>query len=213
MPTNPPPVIEADLALITQRLVHSGVGRTAEVTFAFRNDAGANAQTVINGFQTIFNGHITPLFDTNVTAEPPYVALGQGDITPSVAVATGASAVGARTILSLPSAVALLAKKTTGLGGKRNRGRTYFPWMLATADITESGQIIAPTIATVQNELDDVLTASTAAQLQMVIANKILAPSPIGHDPYVESIDAGPNVTQWTCESFVATQRRRQPRG
>ena len=87
----------------------------------------------------------------------------------------------------------------TGLIGRANRGRTYLPAMLETAQ--SGGTLTAGAIATVQNfannamTLHDVITG-LITQFQMVIWHTTLADSP--------------DVTSGLVRNLMATQRRRR---
>lgn len=212
MPAHPPPTIASGLGLITQRLHHSGVGRAAELTFAIHDTSPVGAQNIANDFQANFNGDFAAIFDSQVVFEKPFVSLGTGSSTPIQAIAAGAAGAGTRSIVSLSPQIAALVKKSTTLGGKKNRGRSYFPWVLATADVTEGGDLVAGTVTTLQSAMDAFLGHLAAAPIPMVIANKVLAVVTPPAKPYVTAINLGPLVSSFTVEAKIATQRRRMPR-
>lgn len=205
-------MIQNNLALFTQPLTHSGVGRQAVLTFASNVAGGLTAQQAVDAFFVAFKARFTARFDTNVTLEKPSVNLGVGSTTPFQAVAAGATAVGTNSIVSLSPQICMLARKRSAVGGRKNRGRTYFPWTMATADVTEGGNIIAATVTAQQAALTGFLADLAAANIAMVIANKVLSPGINPGSFYVSAIDTGPTVTSYICESIIATQRRRLPR-
>lgn len=210
MPLNPPPTIEDKLGLITQPLQRTDSSVVAEVTFAIFAAVGgslAAAQDAIDDFQGDFVTMYQPLADTDVQILPPVIRLGDGSTTPFEAVGAAATVNGSNATAMSPPQVCALVKKTSGVGGRKNRGRTYYPYMLQTNAINETGTISAGTIAAFQASLNTFVTALTADGIPMVIANKTFnTPLPPHH---VTAITAGPTVTGYQLEPLVATQRRR----
>ncbi len=213
MALHPAPTIANHLALVTQRLLNSGSSRPAELTFAFGNDAGASPLTFINHFQTAFNTRFQPEFSTSVTIEKPFVTIGDGTNVPAQAIATGAAVAGTYANAMPPSQVAVLVKKGSGLGGRKNRGRTYFPWFIAESDVDNVGHITGGVVTTLQALMTGFIGDMGATYgTPMVISNKTLAIDIVTGKPYVTAITRGPLVTSYTVEDIVATQRRRLSR-
>jgi hypothetical protein len=209
MPLHPPPTIELNLALITQPLQRNDNERQALVTFALDNPGSLTALAVVNAFQTAFNGQVSPNFDTDVTVLPPTIKLGDGTAVPGEAVASGASVVGTQANKVLPSNCAMIAKKTTGFGGKKNRGRTYYPWIVDETAVDENGILGGTTVTAFTELFTDLLEDLATATVPMVIANKTLAVPPLPAKPYVTAITRGHTVSAYVCEPLIATQRRR----
>lgn len=209
MPLHPAPTIDNHLALITQRLTHALAPRQAELTIAFHAEAAITAQFAVDSFQSVFNARFGPQLDSNVVIEKPLVNLGDGTNVPHQAVGAGAAGAGSNAVVSPPPQVSYLAAKHTALGGRKNRGRTFFPWMSSINEIAESGQLSPAFIAGFQPRLNGALVDWTALSMVMVIANKTLATDPITGKRYVTAITMGPEVTTWLAESLVGTQRRR----
>lgn len=210
MPLNPPPTIGSGLCLINQGLIRSDMSRAAEVTFAVlasSTPSVANAQTAVNSFQTVFNSVLGPGFDSEVTILKPTIKMGDGSTTPFEAVATGATIVGGTDGVFSPPNVALLVKKTTGVGGRKNRGRTYFPFFLPNADVLENGTVGAAALASLNSALFSFLGDLATDNIPMVIANRTFNTPVRPH--YVTAISAGPHVTNFVGEPLVGTQRRR----
>lgn len=214
MPLNPPPTIQNGLCLITQRMLRSDMARAAQVDFAFSTavvTSPANALIIVNKFQTIFNAEFQATFDTQVSIQPPSVRMGDGTVVPTEATATGAAVNGLDANTFVPPNVAVLVKKLTPFGGKRNRGRVYFPFFVATSDVSENGTIAPAAVAFIQGTMAAFLAGMASAVIPpatpMVIANKTInhAVTP----PAVTAITTGPQVTGMLTESLVATQRRR----
>jgi hypothetical protein len=212
MPQHPAPIIANHLGLISQRLQHSAMTRAAECTFAYVNNAGASPQDLIDAFQGFFNAWIVPELDSNVTAEKPFLRLGDGTNVPHEAIASGSTAIGARSATALPPAVSVVVQRRTNLGGKSNRGRFYIPWALQQSEVIESGQITSGRVTQIQTAVDGFLAAGAAAQVDMVIPNNVLAIDADTGKKYVTAVNHSVNVTTVVTESFVGTQRRRQQR-
>jgi hypothetical protein len=213
MPLNPPPVIEDQLGLVSQLLKRSDMSRPAEVTFALNCLDGhgfAIAQDVIDDFQANFNTNLKPLFDTEVTLEPPTIRLGDGTDTPAIATAAGAAVAGTNAGTMVNPAGAVLLKKTTGLGGRHNRGRTYFPFCIDNTLISENGTLDPALVASFNAQALLFLNQLTTDNSPMVIANKTFNTPLPPH--FVTLISASSLVVSWKTESLVATQRRRLDR-
>lgn len=213
MPLNPPPTIETGLALIVQAMQRSDMSRAAEVTFAL-NVAGVPdatvAQDAVDDFQANFNATWLAVLDNQVTVGKPTIKLGDGSTTPFEAVAAGAIALGGAAGTKLPPNVALLVKKSTGLGGRANHGRTYFPFVLENPQVNENGTIVGASQAALQTVADAFLAQLTADGEPMCIAHKQFnVPLP---PHFVTHITTGPLVTSYTVEQLIATQRRRLAR-
>lgn len=212
MALNPPPVISLNLGLIIQPLRHSSVGRTAIVTAAVNNTGGQTALQVVNHWQTRFNADLAPFLDSNCTVEQPTINLGDGTDTPHQAIATGATVVGTIVNTMPPPQIAVLIKKSTGFGGKSNRGRMYMPWFTDELDLDEAGNIASTPLASKQTNATAFLGHLVTDSIPMVISNKLFAfPAPPAK-PYVTHINMGDPVIALTVEGVVATQRRRLPR-
>jgi hypothetical protein len=210
MPLNPPPTIQANLGLIVQPLKRSDQSRTAELTFAVDVIAGAsaaNAQDAIDDFQANFNTQWQAGIDTDVTILQPTIKLGDGSTVPYEATAAGAPVNGLDAADKLPPNVAALFKKTTGFGGRFNHGRTYFPFLLEVAGVSENGTVSAGVLAAFNPVAANFLAQLNTDGTAMVIAHKTFnAPLPPHH---VTAITMGNPVLSYVMESLIATQRRR----
>lgn len=115
---------------------------------------------------------------------------------------TGTTAVGlAGTHIGSGSSpnTAYLVKKNTALGGRRNRGRFYIPGV-DEDKVDPSGSITPAWVATVQGVVDDFYDAFGAATVLPVVLHERV-PGPTQPAPT--------DITSFTLESTVATQRRR----
>jgi hypothetical protein len=210
MPLNPPPTIETGLGLVVQGLKRSDQSRTAELTFSL-NVAGipdaSVAQDAIDDFQTAFTAALALYLDTDVTIEKPSIKLGDGSTTPFEAIGAAAVSAGGDATAKVPPNVAVLVQKRTGLGGRKNHGRSYWPFLAGVAQVSENGTIDPVTVAALDVQMEAFLGQLNTDGNPMVISHKTYnVPLP---PHYVTAITTGPLVTSYTTESLVATQRRR----
>lgn len=95
----------------------------------------------------------------------------------------------------LPANVACLVRKTTGLGGRKGRGRMYVPWFLPDEAVSERGEIDITSLGVRQDDVAALLLALDSNGVPMVLLhNDSTTPSP---------------VLALTVDGVVATQRRR----
>jgi hypothetical protein len=210
VPLHPPPNIADGLGLITQQLQRTDSSVISEVTFALAVGAPgtlAKAQDAVDDFQAAFVAMYAPLADTACQILPATIRLGDGSNAPFEAVAAGATTNGSNSSAMAPPQVACLVKKSTGVAGRKNRGRTYFPYMLQTTAINETGTISSGTLTAFQASLDTFMSTLGTDSQPMVIANKVFNTPLPPH--YVTDINQGPGVTSYKVEPLVATQRRR----
>lgn len=186
------------------------MSRPAELTFGLFTDEAltiATAQDMADDFQASFNTRWGPLFDSEVSIIPPTVKLGDGSTTPFLAVAAGAGIVGGTGDAFVPPNVAVLLKKTTGVGGRKNRGRTFWPFILKQSNCSENGTVAPAAVTQYTNTAALWLADLLADHQPMVITNKTFNTPLPPH--FVTHLSAGPTVTAYSSETLVATQRRR----
>lgn len=210
MPLNPPPTIELGLGLLVQPLQRSDQSRAAELTFSL-NVAGTPspsvAQSAVNAFYTAFTAVYASSIDTDVTILPPSIKLGDGSTTPYEAVSTNTVINGGDAALKMPPNVALLIRKNSGLGGRKNHGRTYVPFILQQAGVNENGTLAAGIVSGFDAINATFLGDLTTAGIPMVISHKVFNVPLAPH--YVTHVATGPLVTTYKTEALIATQRRR----
>lgn len=106
--------------------------------------------------------------------------------------------VGGATAAVLPQNSAILVRKVTGVSGRMNRGRAYFPpGRLAEVDVSATGMIDPADITVIQGELDnlyDDLVADTSIDALVVLHT---------------TLDTPTVVTALQLQPQIATQRRR----
>lgn len=131
--------------------------------------------------------------DNSFRAGPVQLSIGtpSGDLT----VEGANSAVGVRSDEMEAPNVALLIQKRTALGGRQNRGRFFWPFMLSQDDLSETGNLSGTALSDTQDEADAFLAALDAAEVPMVLF----------HRGSSDTTD----VNQLLVEPRAATQRRR----
>lgn len=131
-------------------------------------------------------------------------------------VETAASTVGGNTTTSLSPNTAYLATKVTPVGGRRGRGRLYFPGVADTA-ANDSGVISAGYIALLQPLLDNILSGLTTAGCPMVVLHSpattwVLVNGQPRRQPVAGSLPVPSEVLSLPLAARAATQRRRMRR-
>lgn len=97
---------------------------------------------------------------------------------------------------ALPINCAVLVSKRTGVGGRRGRGRMYWPiTSIAESGVDAGGAILAAHRTTVQTRWDNFLTQVATDDLRLLVH----------HDNGA----AGTPITDLIVEGTIATQRRR----
>lgn len=104
---------------------------------------------------------------------------------------------------SPPINTSLLVQKLTGVAGRRNKGRAYWPSMgVAEADVDTLGQITSTRVGLLQTQWDTLMTGFTGSDFTPYMlhggtkANPTVAPLPT-------------RIIRFLMEPLVATQRRR----
>lgn len=121
--------------------------------------------------------------------------LSSGWVSIEVGVAVGGTAV----LAPLPNNCAVLVRKRTDLGGRRNRGRMYFPpFMIGEGDVNQNGRIDAADVTAFQAVCTDLFDTLVSNNLQPVV--------------WHENGGAGTQVTSFLVQPVIATQRTRMRR-
>src|ERR1043165_5530579 len=138
----PDPTYANDLVLCNTFIAHSGLARMAEVTYAI-DDAtrNASAQQWADDAQSLFADNLKSRLDTDASIVKTLTLKGDGTSTFTTGESTAAPTNGTGAFSSVPANTAILVKKVTGVGGRRNRGRCYFPGISTKARAVETGKI------------------------------------------------------------------------
>jgi len=111
-----------------------------------------------------------------------------------------------------PPNVAVLVHKITAHGGRRGKGRLYFPWAVAEPATTEAGTIGTSQLASFQSAMNAFRTKLSTESVPMQVlhnAKKIGGAGTIGDPAIYESVPAPYPVTALAADALVGTQRRR----
>lgn len=171
-------------------------GTYGVVTFGVRPGPGSEPAVIAEEVWDVYVDTMHDRLEQDFVAGPIQVTLGtaSGDLT-----AEGTSlAAGPRSDEMEAPAVAMLIKKNTGLGGRQNRGRNFWPFMLSQDDLTETGDLSPVALADSQTAAFGFLSGLSAAGVPMVLLHR-------------GSSDAT-DVTSYIVDGRAATQRRRQRR-
>lgn len=210
MPLNPPPTIQSGLALVTQKIQRTDSSVVSQVVYAVTTGATpsvAEAQNVADAVFARWKTAYDPGAATEAVSQPCFVRLGDGSTQPYEAIASTAAGVGAKTDAMPPPQIAVLIKKSTGVGGRQNRGRMYLPYSLQEDGVNETGTILGSLLTTLQTAWTAFLAGLQSDGYGMVLANRHFNTPLPPH--YVTSVTGSGDVTSLTVEQLCATQRRR----
>jgi hypothetical protein len=209
-----PPIYANDLVLITHYFKLDGFPREAAVTYAF-NDKTQNASAQVwaearfNHFQQYLGGRL----DSNAQQMRVRTIKGNGTAAYESGESPYGPSRGTAAVSSLPPNCAQLVRKLTGLGGRKNRGRFYWPWFLNEGSVDEAGSVDAAWTTGTQTAFDAWFTqGNVTGDGRMVIANKVYGVDPVTGKPVVTAVNIGPEVTSLVVDNRIATQRRRLDR-
>lgn len=173
------------------------VGAAAEtygvVTFGVDQAIDMDGLEVAEAVWEAFEGSMLSRLDSSFTAGPVQVSIGTsaGDLSSEGT----SSALGPRNDQVEAPNVAMLIQKRTALGGRKNRGRNFWPFMLSQDDVTEFGALSSVARADSQDAADAFLGALATNSVPMVLFHS---------DESVPTL-----VTALVVEGRAATQRRR----
>jgi len=175
--------------------------RSAAITFGVDvSGATGTQQAQCDQILDAFLTSLGTIIDSSVTIGPVHMSFGQ-DGAEAVAAQGANTGVGGRALVSTPPQVAVLVKKTTALGGRRNRGRFYLPWAVASGSIGETGTLVGTEVTSLQTKatlLKTTLAAGPSSK-PMVLLHQVGSTTPT-------------LVTALTVDARGATQRRRTGR-
>lgn len=169
------------------------------ITWAYDGD-GADYETPqdeVDGVQANFATLWGSSLPNDCTIGPAVMRVGQDGGEPIIAYASGTTT-GTSTAEFTTQNVAFLIQKRSQFGGRRNRGRCYFPGVTE-ASVNEVGVITPTQLASWQSIANDWLTSYNDPEAgfgQMVILHSSAPSTPTP-------------VVSLTVSNMVATQRRR----
>ena len=200
-------VIPVDFAQATLNLRHADAGRDCSVVLGL-SAVGATAAEVFETVETAWFAELAPHTDSQVTLDTVSVRIGPSTGSePGLSVTFDSGAAGTDGGTSLPSNTALLVRKYSVFGGRANRGRNYWPFMVESAEADELGVITSLTVTSLQTAFTDFFGLLGSGNG----ATTALCPAVILHDENSPVSDPR-TVTAVSVDSLLATQRRRMRR-
>lgn len=164
----------------------------------------------LSGLATSYEQAASDFYDawsSNVLARQPSsltltkaeLRVGQDGGDPIVYTETG-TAVGTGADTYLPQNCAVLVQKRTALGGRRNRGRMYVPYLAAEAAVDSVGTISTVELAAFQSSFNGVLL-----DLQAIGSGPVV----LHENPSVGVPPVPTPITSLVVDARIATQRQR----
>ena len=173
----------------------------AEVTCGFAIEVGGPILPVdiANAFITEWNTTIRTVQHSNVTLDSVYVKTG-----PNATGSDGAKPAGLNGAIGgdcAPANLAILVRKVTATGGKRGRGRMYWPGV-PEAYIDSAGVLGAGVLAAWQTQASAFLAAMDGWNLPLCLL----------HSPGISIPPAPTDIVALTVQGTAGTQRQRMRR-
>lgn len=208
------PTYENDLVLLTTFLKHDLMTREAAVTYALNdNTANQSAQVWADSAQIFFCDNWKAQIDTGARVMRTTAIKGDGTSTFTTGLSTDPPTRGLNAMSSTTPNCAILLRKNTAVGGRRNRGRIYLPFMINEGEVDEAGSLSAGVIGDINTDAAAWLSdLESGGDQEFVIANRFYDAPWDNPSRHLVSVNIGEHVTSLTCESVIATQRRRMPR-
>lgn len=191
--------IPPGFALIDMAFRHGSYQRDAHVTYGV--GINGNPEEVAIGALNVWLATMNTLLDSTVTVREVTATIGQDGGEPLIQQVTS-TIPGGTSGEATPPALALLITKRSGLGGRRNTGRSFLPWFNRENAVSETGLIPTQNMTAYQTAATAWLLEHEEAELPMVIL----------HRTGITAIPAPTPVTALVVSNVISTQRRRQVR-
>ncbi len=188
-------MIPVNYAQVTLHFQGAAVPNGADVVFGVQNAAGgmtaAQIATFVDG--DVVSAGLLGRFSTSLELSNIHVKLGpdiSGPFTDKGVSRSGGSAGDANPVS------ALLVTKETASGGRKNRGRSFYPGLIE-ADVAQGGVLTSTALTAFQTIMTAWLDALTADGIPMVIL----------HDD--GGVTAPTVVTNYSVQALTGIQKRR----
>lgn len=165
----------------------------AQVTFGIENPNHEPPSVLIENMGSVYNQWIRPHASNQTTMSGILVKCGPNDTGASAEQAYGST--GLKIAGDILPNVALLVRKQTLLGGRKGRGRNYWP-ILGESNIENGGGVLAGFRTEMQDAMDSFLAAMLDPEHGMFLLH---------NDPGM----APSRVVKLNVDGMIATQRRR----
>ena len=187
-----------DYAQVLHSIQLVGLSRRMAITYGIEfGSYGGDIADIASEVSAAFWPNIGGIMDIEYELVETVVRANIGDTDPATFIEPGPGG-GALSIATLPVNCAVLVKKGTSRGGRRNRGRFYLPGTTSEGAVSEDGVISSGQVIALQGACDAFLGDLVVAGLPMYVLH---------NDPPV-GVTPAP-VTSLTVDSVIATQRRR----
>lgn len=186
------PVIPTGTAQVNMNFTGDAAPYGAEVTFGVDNATGLTALQIATAVETAWNSHLKSKTNSLLTLDS--IRVKKGPNATGVFVVKSVGTAGTQVSSPVSPQVAMLIDKITLLGGRKNRGKWFWPG-LPEAHVSAQGLIGSVDITAYNTALASFLAALTTADIPMLILHND-ATSPTA-------------VTELLVSSKVATLRDR----
>lgn len=192
------PLLANDTSHHIVTLTTPRVARPAQVTFSTEWDSAAESLATLNDALRVFiNSHIAPQLDDSYILDR-IDSVGRNATGTDFAAGAVINNVGDRVGEVVPLNYSVLVRKSTGLRGRRNRGRMFWPGMAQEAEVDQAGVLTVARVASLQAAF----TAFFAALAGRVPnSNMLLLHTSAPTTPVP--------ITDLVVQALGATQRRR----
>jgi hypothetical protein len=170
----------------------TGMPTGAQLTHGFLVAIAGDMAEAVTQLGLAFNTNMLPQLPTTVTWEQMLVKFGPNDTGPASLTAGGGAGTGNSG--QVQPNMAILIRKNTSLGGRRGRGRLY--WPCAEGEVDGGGAVLGAKITDLQDAVDSWLSDLTASGWTMQLLHDANPPLPS-------------TVTSLAVQATAATQRRR----
>lgn len=158
-----PLVIPPGFAMFNLFIHHTGYERRAQVTYAAAlTGSTLDPVALANGQMVAFNAQLKSRLDISASLEKVDCRVGQDAPDPLVGTSTNPEVVGTNNIDSTAPGQAVLVQKRSASAGRRNRGRMYWPWIVADTSVGEDGVIASAVVTATQTAFNLWLAAEQA---------------------------------------------------
>lgn len=194
-------IIPPGFASITVPIRHSALPRAAAVTFGVdSSNWPGDYVDMCDRIGADFDSALSAGFDSQVSMGPVRASVGQDggeNLSVEGTYTWSGDAAGERQ----SAQIALLVKKLTARGGRRGRGRMYFPWMLSETGVDETGRLGAGVAASYQSLMNNWRVAA--------LIDPGSTPLYLLHSAGASAAGNPDEITALLVDPVTGTQRRR----
>lgn len=164
-------------------------------------DVDKDPQEIAEEIRAVWTTSFGPLLDSSCSTTSVRVAIGQDGGPPTIGEWAG-SVANSRAINSLPPAMAVRLRWNSALGGRRGRGSMFLCWAASESEVSETGNISAGELATIQSRQGTFRVGIGTAGYPLVILHSVGVSVPPDPTPVVSG----------SPDPIISNQVRRQLR-